>query len=324
MFEECTPETLDRFAARLEVCRLGSGARLIREGDEGLFFALITTGQVAVARDGPGGLEHLAFAGPGALVGELSLLRGQPRGATVTATMPTVALTGDADAFESLLELPGVLERMRRLVAERLARDVHPVPATLIDGAHVLLRPLLPSDRDGIAAAIREMSQESLRRRFFTGGQPSERMIDYLVDIDYVNHFAWLLLNETSTEGFATARYIRRPDAPDQAEVAFTVSDRHQGRGIGGLLLGAIGAAASICGIRRFTGTLLSDNRPMRAVLAKGAASFAFDEPGVLTAELSVDQTASLLADDLRHDLQAAAYDVVTAAGLALANPGAD
>jgi GNAT superfamily N-acetyltransferase len=166
------------------------------------------------------------------------------------------------------------------------------------------------------------MSEESLRRRFFSGGQPNELIIDYLVHIDYVDHFAWLVLDARGpTEGVATARYIRQHDAPERAEVAFAVKDAYQGRGIGGLLLGAIGAAASVSGITRFTGSLLSDNEPMRTVLSKGAASFAFGEPGVTSAELAVEDAASILDEGLRHELQVAARDIVTAAGLALTRP---
>jgi CRP-like cAMP-binding protein len=315
----CGSADLDSFAEHLESRRLDPGDRLMREGEAGTFFALLVSGQVAVTRDGPIGPEQLAVVGGGSVIGELALLRDMPRTATVTATVPTVALTGDAEAFALLLDLPGVRERIERVVSARLAAVVPPVLANLQDGTPILLRPLLPSDRDGIAAALREMSAESLHRRFFSGGQPTERVIDYLVSIDYINHFAWLVLDaRMPTDGWATARYIRRRDIAKCAELAFAVKDAHQGRGLGSLLLGAIGAAASVGGIRDFTATLLSDNAPMRAVLAKANATFAFDEPGVTRAELSVQNAISLLGDALRRELQNAARDVVTAARLAL------
>ena len=313
------PADLDGFAEHLESRRLDPGDRLMVEGEAGKFFALLASGQVAVTRDGPRGPEQLALVGGGSVIGELALLRDTPRTATVTATVPTVALTGDAEAFGLLLALPGVRERIERVVSARLAEFMRPVPANLQDGTPILLRPLLPSDRDGIAAAIREMSAQSLQRRFFSGGQPTEQVIDYLVSIDYINHFAWLVLDaRLPTDGWATGRYIRRRDIADRAELAFAVKDEHQGRGLGSLLLGAIGAAASVGGIRDFTATLLSDNAPMRAVLAKANATFAFDEPGVTRAELSVQNTTSRLGDALCRELQSAARDIVTAAGLAL------
>ena len=307
------------FAEHLESRRLDPGDRLMLEGETGKFFAFLVSGQVAVTRAGPNGPEELALVGGGSVIGELALLRGRPRAATVTATVPTVALTGDTEAFALLLDMPGVRERIERVVSARLAEVARPVHANLRDGTPILLRPLLPSDRDGIAAALREMSAESLRRRFFSGGQPTERIIDYLVSIDYINHFAWLVLDaRVPTDGWATARYIRRRDTADCAELAFTVKDAHQGRGLASLLLGAIGAAASVGGIRDFTAMLLSDNVPMRAVLAKANAMFAFDEPGVTRADLTVQNAMSRLSDALCRELQSAARDVVTAAGLAL------
>ncbi len=315
-------DELSTFAEHLESRRLDPGDPLMLEGEAGKFFALVVSGHVAVTRAGPNGPEQLALVGDGSVFGELSLLRGTPRTATVTATVPTVVLTGDTEAFALLLDLPGVRERIERVVSTRLAAAVPPVRANLRDGTPVLLRPLLPSDRDGIATALREMSAESLRRRFFTAGQPTAGVIDYLVSIDYVNHFAWLVLNaRVPTDGWATARYVRSRATPDCAELAFTVKDAQQGRGLASLLLGAIGAAASVGGIREFTATLLSDNAPMRAVLAKANATFAFEEPGVTRADLSVKDATARLSDTLRRELQSAARDVVTAAGLALTHP---
>jgi CRP-like cAMP-binding protein len=322
LLEGSSAADLASFAAHLEPRRLGAGDRLMLEGEAGTFFAFVVSGQVAVTREALGQSEQLALVESGSVIGELALLRGTPRAASVTATVPSAALTGDAEAFALFLDLPGVRERIERVVSTRLAAGARPVHANLRDGTPILLRPLLPSDRDGIAAAIREMSAESLRRRFFSAGQPTDRVIDYLVSIDYVNHFAWLVLDEhVQTEGWATARYVRLRDTPDCAELAFAVRDAHQGRGLGSLLLGAIGAAASVGGIREFTASLLSDNAPMRAVFTKANAKFAFDEPGVSRADLSVHSAMSLLDDALRHELQTSARDVVTAAGLALAHP---
>ena len=322
LLEGCSPEAVAGVASQLVPRRLDPGEALMSQGEPGRFFAIVLAGEVAVEREGPDGVEALARVGEGSVLGELALLRGRARSATVTATTPTEVLTGDITAFDALLDLPGVLDSVRRLVSARLARGVRPVAAPLPDGTPLLLRPLLPSDRAAIAAAVREMSEESLRRRFFTGGQPSRRTIDYLVEIDYVDHFAWLILDgEDPSEGLATARYIRNHDTPEEAEVAFAVKDAFQGRGIGTLMLGAIGAAASVTGIRHFTASLLSDNAPMKAVLAKASASFAFQEPGVLGASLAVRDALDLLVDDLQHELRTAVRDIVTAAGLALANP---
>jgi CRP-like cAMP-binding protein len=57
----------------------------MREGEPGRDFALVVEGQVEVTRTGAGGVEHLAHATTGSILGELALLRHRPRIATVTA-----------------------------------------------------------------------------------------------------------------------------------------------------------------------------------------------------------------------------------------------
>jgi len=94
-------------------------------------------------------------------------------------------------------------------------------------------------------------------------------MVDYLVHIDYVDHFAWVVLDADNLQrGLATARFVRLTQ-PEIAEMAFGTVDRYQGRGIGTFLLGAIGVAAEQAGVTTLVAHVLEDNRPMRAVFAK-------------------------------------------------------
>lgn len=321
LVDGCAKEQLARLERLLQPRHLKVGDVLMREGDAGSFFVLLLSGELEITRTTETGSQQLAVVGPGSVIGELALLRGRPRTATVSATMPTLAATGDHAALELLLDIPEVYDRMRHLASARLAADSRPVATTLPDGGPILLRPLLPSDREAYTSAVEHLSPDSLRRRFFSSGLPSERMIDYLVDIDFVDHFAWVVLHPDRPEaGLATARYVRSADAPGRAEVAFGVVDAEQGRGIGALLLGALGAAGQAAGVERFTASLLHTNEPMKAVLAKADATFEFSEPGVITAELDVAAAADLLEPDLRRELDAAVHDVVTAAGLALTN----
>jgi acyl-CoA synthetase (NDP forming) len=61
------------------------------------------------------------------------------------------------------------------------------------------------------------------------------------------------------------ARYDRDADG-DEAEVAFVIEDRHQGRGLGSLLLEHLAAAARERGITAFTAETLAENRAMLGV----------------------------------------------------------
>jgi CRP-like cAMP-binding protein len=322
LLSDCTPDEIAELDQRLRSLSFEPGEVLMREGEAGSFFALLVRGSVTVSRTTPTGTETLAVAGPGSVGGELALLRKQVRTATVTARESGTALVGDASDLDFLLGLPGVHDRIRDLASARLAQDVRPVTAALADGTEVVLRPLLPSDRAAYTATLEEQSSEWRRRRFFSASKPSPRIIDYLLDIDFVDHFAWLALeNEHADRGVGVARYIRDAEVPDRAEVAIAVTEGHQGQGIGSLLVGAVGVAASAAGIERFVATVQSDNDPMRAVFAKAGARTVFSEPGVLHTELDTTSAAALLEPSLRAAVDAATRDIVTAAGLALTDP---
>jgi CRP-like cAMP-binding protein len=322
LFEGCTPADLARIASVLASRTLQTGDVLMREGEQGRHFALIVSGSASVTRRGPDGEEQLALAGAGSLLGELTLLRGARRSASVTALVPTVVLTGGAGAFEALLDLPAVHDRVQHLVSARLAAGLRPVTVTLTDGGRAQLRPLLPSDRQRTVDSLEHMSRASLRNRFFRAGRPSERLIDYLLNIDYTDHFAWVMLDGDDIVG--TGRYVRNPDHFEQAELAFEVVDSRQGRGVATILVGALGVAASLAGIDLLTASVLVDNAGGRAVLARAGASLTPLEAGVLAADMPVETVAGLLGPEHRAEVESAVRDIVTAAGLALTHHPTD
>src|SRR5947208_5045764 len=223
-----------------------SGAVLARQGEVAHSFLVVTTGEAAVFRDDGDGEHQVATVGPGAIVGELSVLRAAGRSATVTATRPLTGYAGDARAFAALLDVPGVAERVARTARQRLAANTRPVDVKLRDGARLRIRPILPTDRGKLADTQPGFSRESHYKRFFSAPPLSDKVVQYLVDVDYFDHFAWVALaaDDVDEPGVASARYIRERTAPDTAEVAFSVVDDYQGRGLGTLLVGALAVAA--------------------------------------------------------------------------------
>lgn len=326
ILDGATVTEVEPAAARMWWRDAEPGEILVREGEPGETFALLVEGTVEVSRrsirpGGGGAAHHLADASGGSILGELSILRNQPRTATLTATSRSLLAVGDREALSLLLSVPAVRDRLRRLASARLARDLRPVSAQLKDGAVVWIRPLLPADREGFRSVIEHFSAESLRRRFFSVGTPSDAMIRYLTDIDYVDHFAWVAVDaEEPHEGLASARYVRT-EAHDSAEVAFGTAEEHHGRGLATLLMGAIGVAALEAGVNTLIGHVLEDNNAMRAVFAKARARTEFDEPGVLRVLVPSQSAASVLDGATRDLLAASVHDVVTAASLALAQP---
>jgi len=86
---------------------------------------IILDGSAVVTRDG----EQIAVVGPGDIVGELALLDGLPRTATVTATGPVEALVMTPQEFNSILALPGVEEEIRRIATGRKVTNDGPTTA---------------------------------------------------------------------------------------------------------------------------------------------------------------------------------------------------
>ena len=98
------------------------------------------------------------------------------------------------------------------------------------------------------------------------------------------------------------------------AEVALTVADAYQGRGIGTLLLGALAVAARVDGIERFHGRVLTDNPPARALGDKVNARWEQEEPGVVAATGEIPAPDDLPLDyDTRRQIEQVARQVVRA-----------
>lgn len=321
LFDGVEPDDLVDFERMLQPRRFEAGDVLMAEGDVADSFAIVESGEAEVHVDrGPETVE-LARLGCGDIVGELGLLRGGERTSTVVATSAVDVLVGDLDAFEALLAVPSMRERLQRIVSRRLAENARPVPVVLRDGVTVLVRPLLPSDRERHHDAVWSASAETLRFRFFTSARPSRRILDYLVDIDYVRHFAWICLS-ADDEGIGIIRYVQPRDRPDEVEVAFGTHESWHRRGIATMLLGAIGVAAEEAGYRELVGYYVNDNVGSEALFEKVGARFGRSEPGVREARVAVTDAVSLLRPSDAEALRVTVADIVTAGGLALTDAG--
>jgi len=138
----------------------------------------------------------------------------------------------------------------------------------LKDGSTVHLRPARPGDEERIATLYERMSDRSRYLRFHRplASAPAE-------ELQAVHSGGANTLTLVATQGepgeeriIAIGRFIRRPDPPDHAEVAFAVEDSHQGRGIASQLLDHLAAAARALGIVAFEADVLDENQSMMEV----------------------------------------------------------
>ena len=134
--------------------------------------------------------------------------------------------------------------------------------ATLRDGARVTLRQIAPEDKPLIGASFERLGEESRYRRFLSSKKElSAAELDYFVDVDHSDHEAIIAIDQLSGEAVGVARYVRSNDDAEVAELAVTVIDAWQGRGLGRVLLTRLTDRARREGVRRFSAVVLGQNR---------------------------------------------------------------
>ncbi len=150
----------------------------------------------------------------------------------------------------------------------------------LSDGSPVNLRLVIPADKPLLERGMDNFSPESRFHRFLsTKLKLTNADLRYLTEIDGVDHFAIGALNQAG-EGIGVARFVRFGDDRELAEPAIAVLDAYQNKGLGGILFTRLMAAARERGVKRFHGSMLSDNKPMMHLLHSVAPRIYFDYQG--------------------------------------------
>jgi CRP-like cAMP-binding protein len=297
IFQGCSTEQLTPLTARLQPLRAAAGQVLMQQGHRAVSFLLVSSGTAEIRHRHDDGVVTVDEVSAGMIVGEIALLGDIPRTATVTTTTPLTGWIGDEQALDGIAKIPDVMTRLVRLVRQRLAAFITPISIRDRAGADLLLRPVLPGDRERTLQGRVEFSNDTLYRRFMSARIPSPALMHYLAEVDYVDHFGWVV---TTSDGnpVADARFVRDKNTPNLAEVAFTVGDMYQGRGIGTFLMGALAVAARADGVEKFSARVFSDNGAMRALLNRhGAYWRRDDDPGVVVTTIDVPAP-----DDLPFD----------------------
>jgi protein lysine acetyltransferase len=97
--EGCPTEDLMPLAACVPPLRAAAGQVLMQQGDQAVSFLLISSGSAEIKHVGADGVVAVGQASPGTLIGEIALLRGIPRIATVTTAEPLTGWIGDSDGL---------------------------------------------------------------------------------------------------------------------------------------------------------------------------------------------------------------------------------
>jgi GNAT superfamily N-acetyltransferase len=150
----------------------------------------------------------------------------------------------------------------RRLI--NTARDVEmPAPAIpdtiWAEGTLLRVRPIVSTDADRLTRLFGRLSPRSVQARFFSPIRRIPRaQLVRMVEVDHLRREALVVLS--NDEIIAVARYDGCEDAAE-AEIAVTVEDTWQHRGVGKRLTRRLSALAVARGYDTFVANILPDNR---------------------------------------------------------------
>ena len=180
--------------------------------------------------------------------------------------------------------------------------------AVLRDGSEVIIRQLTPADAPALAAAFERLSDESRDLRFLGAKTSlSSHELEYLTDVDGHAHEALGAIDPLTGHGVGTARFVRLAPDGRVAEVAVTVVDEWQGRGLGTLLLEELTDRARAEGIERYTALVSGENETVVAMLERIGARLRREIVGSGAVEYEIEIAPAGLGSTLSAALREAA-----------------
>jgi CRP/FNR family transcriptional regulator, cyclic AMP receptor protein len=120
LFAGCSKRELGEIASVADELDLPSARDLTKEGSSGREFVVIVEGEADVLRKG----RLVAGLGPGDFVGEIALVTGQPRTATVRTRGPARVLVLTTSGFRTLMrDVPSIQAKVLTALAQRVTPD---------------------------------------------------------------------------------------------------------------------------------------------------------------------------------------------------------
>jgi len=159
-------------------------------------------------------------------------------------------------------------------------------PCLLRDGSMVEIRQVACGDAALLADGFARLSVRSRRSRFMRDkNRLTEAELRFLTCIDHHDHEALGALGPDG-RGVGVARYIRDAEEPRAAELAITVVDDWQGRGLGSKLLALLCERALTEGVYWFTAEVASDNHVSSRLVRNAGGVLVAEERGVREYEI--------------------------------------
>ena len=181
----------------------------------------------------------------------------------------------------------------------------------LRDGSVAHVRPIVPNDADRLRRFHAGQSPESIYLRFFAPLKTlSAKDVARFTQVDHDWRVA--LVATLHEDIIGVARFDRLDEST--AEVAFHISDAHQGKGVGSVLLEHLAAIGQERGVAKFVADVLPQNRKMIQVFTEAGyeVNYHFDD-GVIAVAFTIEPTAQSQAVRLSREHRAEALSVRSA-----------
>lgn len=154
----------------------------------------------------------------------------------------------------------------------------------LKDDTPVELSAITPEDRERLRDGFALVSPTSRYLRFFSAlSNLSEAQLRYLTEVDQQDHVAWgaISMEDINHPGLGIGRFIRTEPGSPTAEIALTVVDDFQRRGIGTALFGVLYLEAMRVGVKTLRAFVLPANQFLADLLIQLGGRSEYDEDAV-------------------------------------------
>ena len=160
----------------------------------------------------------------------------------------------------------------------------------LRDGRTCHIRPIRHADKEALLEFHRNLSQDTLYTRFFSiSPDLAVRDVDRLLTVDHRTRVGLIAFMGERVIGLGSYDGANRAEA----EIAFTIGDDNQGRGLGSVLLEHLAAIARENGIHRFKAEVLPDNKRMlQTFTAAGYTPSSEVVDSIAVLDFDIDPTA--------------------------------
>jgi acyl-CoA synthetase (NDP forming)/RimJ/RimL family protein N-acetyltransferase len=181
----------------------------------------------------------------------------------------------------------------------------------LKDGAMAHVRPIVPTDADRVRRFHAGQSPESIYLRFFAPLKTlSDKDVARFTQVDYDWRVA--LVATVREDIIGIARFDRLDKTT--AEVAFHISDAHQGRGVGSVLLEHLAAIGHEVGVTKFVADVLPQNHKMIQVFTDAGYEVNYHlDDGVIAVAFTIEPTEQSQAVRVAREHRAEALSVRSA-----------